>query len=212
VPQEGPLIWQPLLAMPQHEAPPPRSLARRWYFWAVAAAVVAVLTAGAYAVVQSGNTTSASSTTSSASTGPTADTTGQTTAATETAVVTETTEAPDGRQTYATLQALHAAVTAGGTPCGNLTENPDPPRALALASCELGGGTARIYLHLWRDAVDRDDGTQANITRLADQGSEYCFVVGEGDGAWSVNASSDPSFCRELSSRLGGSLWASPVG
>jgi hypothetical protein len=112
----------------------------------------------------------------------------------------------DGTQRYATIGALHTAVTAGGTPCDDLTENPDPPLAVALARCDLRGAGEQIFLHLWRDGQHRDDGTKENMTRLSSQGSDYCFVVGRADAAWSVNASVDPAFCRELSSRLGGRL------
>ena len=113
----------------------------------------------------------------------------------------------DGTQTYATIGDLHAAVTAGDVTCENLIENPNPPLAVALARCDLRGEDKQIYLHLWRDAEHRDDGTKENLTRLSSEGSDYCFVVGRGDGAWSVNASADPSFCRALSSRLGGRLY-----
>jgi hypothetical protein len=114
--------------------------------------------------------------------------------------------AVDGTQRYATIGELHAAVTAGGTRCDDLTENPDPPLSVALARCDLRGADEQIYLHLWRDGQHRDDGTKQNMTRLSSEGTDYCFVVGKGEGAWSVNASADPSFCRALSSRLGGRL------
>jgi hypothetical protein len=179
---------------PPDRPSPPRSVTSQWWFWAATAAVVVLLAGGAYALVSS---TIAPSTTVGviANTSP-SETAGETTAV----------PGLDGTQTYATIAELHAAITADGVTCDDLTETPNPRLALALSVCNLRGENTKIYLHLWRNGDDRDDGTTANVTRLSSLGSNYCFVVGQGEGAWSVNASADPSFCRSLAARLGGRL------
>jgi hypothetical protein len=111
----------------------------------------------------------------------------------------------DGTQAYSTIAELHGDITAHGNACENLTEDPYPSLAIAQGRCDLTEDA--LVLQLWRNGKHRDDGTTELITNLLSADLGYCFVIGNEDGAWSINAGADHVLCRRLASQLGGRLF-----
>lgn len=108
----------------------------------------------------------------------------------------------DGTQGYGDVQELTADLEARGLECADLRMEPNPTLAAAQGSCRVDG--EEIVVQLWQSAVDRDNGTSDLISLLLTHDLPYCYVLGRGNGAWSVNASDSSTVCGDIQGALGG--------
>jgi hypothetical protein len=96
---------------------------------------------------------------------------------------------------------LRADLAARGLECEDFTEV-SVPSAAAAGHCDVGGQD--LVLALWQSPVERDSRTSDLIIAADD---DACFVLGRGNGAWSVDGDGNPGLCAKVADALGGEVW-----
>lgn len=122
--------------------------------------------------------------------------------------VAPTVEKLDGSEKYSTTDQILAALRDRGAAegCDSLEYTQNPTLAVEQGRCMVGN--FEYVFQTWKSAPDRDDGTSQLISLLLSADIDFCYVIGRGDGAWSVSISGqDP--CEEAFQTLNGELFTS---